>query len=506
MKKFYFVFLLVSFSFVNAGFGQVSQTIQLNLGWNIYSTYISPADNSVTSVFSPVVQDLIIVKDENGLVYWPGASLNTIGTLTVGKAYFIKMSSPQDITIYGNLVDGNTPLNLPSGWSLLGILKTAPVPVEQLLSPVLPDVWMVKDGGGHVYYPAWQLNQIVNVQPGSGYQLYMMNAGIISYLPILITTVVTNISQISALGGGVITTDGGNPITARGVCWNTSGNPTIYDNVTNDGVGAGTFTSNLTGLNPQINYFVRAYATNSAGTFYGNEVSFISFLNSCPGVGTVNDYDGNTYHSVLIGNQCWMLENMKTTHYSDGSSLVEGTDAGNISGDNTTKYWFDYPGFYTSNSLSYKDNYGLLYTWAAVMNGASTSNASPSGVQGICPSGWHVPSDAEMTTLTNFAGGVTVAGAKLKETGYEHWYYPNSGASNLFGFTAMPGGYRDMFGAYINANSYGYLWTSTESDTNNAWFRYTGFNYQNIYRSSFVKYAGFSVRCLLDYTTQTSQP
>ena len=161
----------------------------------------------------------------------------------------------------------------------------------------------------------------------------------------------------------------------------------------------------------------------------------------------VTDFDGNVYNTIKIGKQVWMKENMKTTKYTDGNDLVDGTGAGNISGNYSTKYWFVY-----GNNLANKSTYGLLYTWVAVMNGAASSNANPSGVQGICPNGWHLPSDLEWKELELFLGmspeeieQQTWRGSvdgKLKETGTLHWDSPNLGATNESGFTGLGGGYR----------------------------------------------------------------
>ena len=133
----------------------------------------------------------------------------------------------------------------------------------------------------------------------------------------------------------------------------------------------------------------------------------------------VIDYDGNTYQTVEIGNQIWMAENLRSTHYSDGSPIPY------LNYDNDT-----------ANGLIY----GRLYTWAAVMNGAESSNTNPSNVQGIAPDGWHLPSKAEWHQLADFLGGTLIAGGKLKETGNNHWLSPNTGATNESGFTALPAG------------------------------------------------------------------
>jgi uncharacterized protein (TIGR02145 family) len=313
-------------------------------------------------------------------------------------------------------------------------------------------------------------------------------------LPTVTTSNISAITQTTATGGGEVTSDGGAAVTARGVCWNTSGSPTIADTHTTDGSGTGTFTSSLTGLIANTQYFVRAYATNSAGTAYGNEIQFTT---SAPafncGTSTISDFDGNNYNTVQIGNQCWTKENMKTTHFSDGTALVDGTNAGNIYGQYTTKYWFVY-----DNNISNKATYGLLYNWAAVMNGAASSNNNPSGVQGVCPTGWHVPSDAEWTILTNFLGGESVAGGKLKEAGTAHWFSPNTGATNESGFTALPGGYRDYTNWYSSINMTGYWWSSTEASYTLTWTRFIYSYSAQLYRSNLHKSYSHSVRCIRD--------
>jgi len=213
----------------------------------------------------------------------------------------------------------------------------------------------------------------------------------VAELPTVITSPVTNIIQNHANCGGMVTADGGAPVTERGVCWSTSANPSVTGQHSSDGSGLGEFTSNVAGLTVNTTYYVRAYATNSAGTAYGETLSFTPGV-SCPGTPTVTDYDGNTYNTVQIGAQCWMKENLKTRHYADGTIIP----LGNLSS-STVAYSY-YPGGDTVN----KALYGMLYNWKAAMNNAQHSNAVPSGVQGVCPTGWHLPSEAEFTILTSY--------------------------------------------------------------------------------------------------------
>jgi uncharacterized protein (TIGR02145 family) len=145
------------------------------------------------------------------------------------------------------------------------------------------------------------------------------------------------------------------------------------------------------------------------------ETSLIDVTEDTP----VTDYDGNTYKTIKIGNQVWMAENLRSTHYSDGSPITI----------------FNY-----DNDDANVLVFGRLYTWSAVMMGATSSNSNPSNVQGIAPVGWHVPSKAEWQQLIDYLGGVSVAGGKMKEQGIAHWTNPNEGATNESRFTALPSG------------------------------------------------------------------
>lgn len=294
----------------------------------------------------------------------------------------------------------------------------------------------------------------------------------------LTTTGISKITQFSAQSGGSVSSDGGAEIIAKGVCWNTNPDPTLDNYKTNDGIGAGTFTSNLIGLNPNTTYYVRAYATNSAGTSYGSQVSFITQPISN---GPVSDVDGNTYSTVTIGTQVWMKENLKTTKYNDGTAIPNVTNNATWTGLTTGAYcWYN-------NDISYKNPYGALYNWYTVNAGK------------LCPTGWHVPSDAEWTTLATYLGGESVAGGKLMETGTSHWISPNTGANNETGFSALPGGDRDGGIGMFSFIGYTGNWFSyTEFSATNAWYRVMGSGYSIINKGNVSKKYGFSVRCLRD--------
>lgn len=362
------------------------------------------------------------------------------------------------------------------------------------------------------------ISSIKGLKKGTTYYVkaYAMNSELTSYgnqvsfttnadLPTVSTTSISSITNSSAQSGGNVTDDGGATVTAKGVCWSTFSNPTISDYITNDSSGTGSFISSITGLEKVTTYYVRGYATNNEGTAYGNEIEFTSLAYlSCPGTPTVSDYDGNEYNAVLIGSQCWMKENLKATHYSDGSQLVDGTGAGDISGDYTAKYYFAY-----DDDISNVATYGRLYTWAAVMNGAASSDANPSGVQGVCPAGWHVPTDAEwkvlemylgmsQNELDNYGGRGTDEGGKLKEIGTIHWSSPNTGATDKSCFTALPGGGRDDNDSFDYIGLHASFWSATKSNHPEVWMRNLS-NYSSLlFRLDLFKSNAFSVRCIKD--------
>ena len=200
--------------------------------------------------------------------------------------------------------------------------------------------------------------------------------------------------------------------------------------------------------------------------------------------------DGKVYQTVVIGNQVWMAENL--AYLPSVNMVADGSE------DAAGSYYYVY-GYDGTNVADAKatDNYatyGVLYNWTAAMDGEASSTTNPSGIQGVCPAGWHLPSDAEWTELTDYLGG-TGAGGKLKETGTTHWNSPNTGATNETGFTALPGGYRGDNGAFYNVGNYGEWWSATEGNAASAWNRRM---YSDVGRYRSNKELGFSVRCVRD--------
>jgi len=189
-----------------------------------------------------------------------------------------------------------------------------------------------------------------------------------------------------------------------------------------------------------------------------------------------------------------MAENLNTTRHSSGADipLVEDTSTWNA------LTYTDKAYCYYLNSSSNGEIYGALYTWAAAMNGAGSSSSNPSGIQGVCPSGWHLPSDAEWTELTDYLGGASDAGGQLKEAGYTHWAFPNTGATNESGFTALPGGHRSNGGEFYELGEGAFFLITTERDSSTIWSRIMRYSYSAVTLGSSYKDNGFSVRCVKD--------
>ncbi len=214
-------------------------------------------------------------------------------------------------------------------------------------------------------------------------------------------------------------------------------------------------------------YTIRAVAKDNDGEEAEDKVMVVINEPS-----TLTDYDGNVYQLVRIGAQVWMAENLKVTHFTDGTPIPEVTsheewDALEMTG--RAYCWF-------GNDPILGDSYGALYTWGAAMNGQAGNDLNPSGIQGVCPDGWHLPSDSEWKVLELFLGMSpeevekydafrgTDEGGKLKEAGLEYWESPNTGANNESGFTVLPAGQRLRDGEWYRIGSGAYLWSATESD------------------------------------------
>jgi uncharacterized protein (TIGR02145 family) len=393
--------------------------------------------------------------------------------------------------------------------------------------------------------------------------------------PSLATKDITEITGITAISGGTILDDGGGPIIDNGVCWSTTiDQPTIDENKTMENISV-TYVSTLTQLSPNTTYYVRAYATNTGGTGYGNSISFTTmgdeptvmgssvinlgvntatlscsinpnFVNTTVNFewGTTTSYgytaavsqnpltggnpvnvsvdltgleseitynfrikatndlgtiysdnlsfktfaavdgDGNGYYSVTIGTQTWLIENLKTTKYNDGTNIPNVTDSIAWKALTTGAYC----NYRNKTDPSFIATYGRLYNWYAVNSGK------------LAPAGWHIPTHNEWNALVTFLGGQDVAGGKMKEAGIIHWQTPNIGATNESGFSALPSGYRGpiITYEYQSLGKHVAFWESTIYTGTQAYGLVLRYNEITSETYIFNKAYGFPVRLIKD--------
>jgi uncharacterized protein (TIGR02145 family) len=281
-------------------------------------------------------------------------------------------------------------------------------------------------------------------------------------------------------------TTAGSGVFERGVVWSSSPNPTVFSSKSVAGSGGFGFTQSFSSIDPNIIQYARAYARTSAGVYYSPERNFTPVPGlRCPGIPTVTDIDGNVYNTVQIGTQCWTQSNLKVSKYRNGDNIPTGLSNSQWSSTTSGSY-----AIYNNDPVN-DGLYGKLYNHYAVTDS-----------RGLCPTGWHVPSDGEWTTLENNQWGSSVAGGALKSTTTQPtpggWNPPNTGATNSSGFTALPGGIRYYNGDFYDMSNFGFWWSSSVLSGSNAWYR-TLTNYGSLLnRDYFGRTDGYSVRCLKD--------
>jgi uncharacterized protein (TIGR02145 family) len=305
-------------------------------------------------------------------------------------------------------------------------------------------------------------------------------------------------SAVSAyVYGTVSSSGGGSSVSETGFCYSTSPAPTIANNTVTTGSGSGNFQRSITGLSVSTTYYVKAYAIKSGTAYYGNELSFTTLSLGLPsaGIGTVTDIDGNVYNTITLGTQVWMVENLKTTRFRDGTVIPNVTDGAPWSYSSTaiTPAYCDF-----NNTPANSNTYGRLYNLFAMKDS-----------RGIAPAGWHVPNFAEWNTLFNYLGGAGIAGGRMKETGNTHWLYPNTGADNSSGFTALGTGDRAWAstGSFCCLQSRASFWSSSSSyglTSNSAYLNVIYLNYNSASYSMTLggisggQNFGFAIRCVKD--------
>jgi uncharacterized protein (TIGR02145 family) len=234
----------------------------------------------------------------------------------------------------------------------------------------------------------------------------------------------------------------------------------------------------------ETTYVLRWSISNSCGT-RSDDVAIGFYTFTC-GSTITDERDGQTYSTVQIGTQCWMAQNLNTGTLISGTSNPANNGA-------IEKYCY-------SDNAANCDVYGGLYQWDEMMGYTNTP-----GVQGICPTGWHLPANVEWTALTTYLGGESVAGGKMKETGTTHWFTPNTDATNSSAFAALPGGNRTTNGSFDYLTGYGIFWSSTPLDENSAWYLYLYYNSASAPLVHYDKTIGYSVRCIRDESPQSNQ-
>jgi len=314
-------------------------------------------------------------------------------------------------------------------------------------------------------------------------------------VPTVATETASNITATGADVAGEIVDHGWSAITQYGHCWSISPEPTIDDDLFNSGSTNTTcfYTSNLYDLDSYSTYYVRAYAINKEGISYSEEIVFSTLTGNgapCPGMETIT-YEGQVYNTVQIGDQCWLRENLNIGTMIDG--LSDQTNNNFIE-----KYCY-------SNSTGNCDTYGGLYQWDEMMQYVTVE-----GAQGICPADWHIPTNVEWCLLEQYLDEATIicdppgsysggidAGGHLKMSGTSYWIFPNTGATNSSGFSAMPGGYRtDYYNPFTSLGNQAFFWTSFEYTAGYAKARRLMYGYARVLWKDASIGIGYSVRCI----------
>ncbi len=302
---------------------------------------------------------------------------------------------------------------------------------------------------------------------------------------------------------GTIVSIGNETITNHGFCWSELEDPDIEDTTIQMGARSSTGDFSFTDFNfsESTTYYVKAFATAGLITYYGEQRSFTT-PDTLPLI--ITDIDHNIYNTIKIGNQIWMASNLKVTRWPDGTYIPRVEEQPD---------WYAFS-LYTQAYCWYENYavigtiYGALYTWPAALYIMRDDEIEPGYIQGVCPDGWHLPSDSEWKELEMFLGmdGTEVdledwrgtdEGGKMKHEGTQYWNSPNSGSTDESGFCALPSGWRDGAGWFKNLGTGTRFW-STSLRGDYAWVRQLDYNSSKIYRGTKGLYEAHSVRCIKD--------
>lgn len=461
------------------------QTVLMLEGWNMVSTFIDPDDDNIESVFLPVMTDIVILKDGDGNVFWPLFGINMIGNLSIGRGYQVKMQSTDSLMISGSvIVPENTSLTIPQGWSILGYLRQAPASLIVVLSPVVSEIVICKNDDGQVFWPQFGIDLIGDMKPGEGYLLKMGNPMSFVFPANQNTTCFPmpdiadagpnqpNVLADSVVLAASIPTTGSSHWNIAGGFGGVFSNDTIYN-------------STFYGVPGETYHLVWTISTICGSN---NDTVVISFYDESTfvcGMQWNDSRDLKWYNTTVIGTQCWMTENLNYGNYIQSS--IDLSDNG-------------VPEKYCYNNDSVNcESLGGMYRWQELMEYSSTEEA-----QGLCPVGWHVPSDQEWFVLENYVdSGITnfamtgfrgtVAGTRIKMGGIVGLNLP---------FSGIYAGNNNFYGVNNWDGDYGNYASSTEHpvDNNNAWIRIVHENESGVYRNFKTKFYAVSVRCLADET------
>lgn len=432
------------------------------------------------------------IKTDNSLFL---GEVKSFSTKEIGMA-LVETYSPESILPSMARFKGEVKYEGGSPVTISGFIWGTFPEIDYLTSEDIP----VASGTGLLEY---DLNTL---EPGKSYfyRAYAINSMGISYgepinfvtpqtIPVLTTKPVQNINLYSAVSGGDIESNGGAQITQKGIVWSTQPNPTVsLTTKTTHGSGSDNFDATINQLTPNTIYYVRAYATNSVGTAYGNELTFTTL----PIPTSVSDADGNVYTVLVLGNQIWMQENLKTTKYCNGDPIPMYMS--NVQWQALTTGGWSY---YDNNSVN--ESLGKLYNFYA-----ASDDRNP------CPCGWHVPTDAEWTQLENYliASGMnfdnTTQGNKIGKSmaSKNLWETStvfgavgfNSSSNNNSQFNGLPAGRRFNTGEFVNLGSTASWWTATQQNSTLAWYRWLSKDGLDSKKSSSNKTFGYTIRCVMD--------
>ncbi len=327
---------------------------------------------------------------------------------------------------------------------------------------------------GYTTYQGGVFTSSAQINPEASQRVTLAYALTTPRAPWMITVPYFHLTDTSFYSGGLVKSENGAPVTECGVCWDTMRGPSIANAHVAGQLEDKVFISFISGLTPNTTYYYRCYGKNKYGIAYGAELSFRtneegSVAPSCPDVPTVTDVDGNVYHTVQIGTQCWLKESMRTLHYADGTPIP----AGSVQKESyTAPYWY-----YPLGNAEHAESLGLIYNYSAMMGTGKYQES-----QGICPDGWHVPTDAEWAVFTD-----TVLACE----DYEYArYFCNDNSFDLM----STGYYYDH--TYLATGFLVMMWSSTLYNETSAWMRAFSPETKAITRYGFKNCSALSVRCI----------